>query len=86
MMRKPKKTNQQANKQVKETIQNMKIERKSIKKTQIEGIQGIQSLDKQTGNTGTNITNRIHEMEERISASEDPRHKIDSSVNEKCEI
>ncbi|KAL6036989.1 hypothetical protein STEG23_033523 [Scotinomys teguina] len=63
-------------------IQDLKIEIKTIKKTQSEGRLEIENLTKQTGTTDTSITNRIHEIEQRIYDAEDTIEKIDSSFKE----
>ena len=48
------------------TVQDLKMEKETIKKTQTEGILEIENLGKRTGTTDDSITNRIQEMEERI--------------------
>ena len=58
------------------------MERESIKKTQTEGNLEMENLGKRTGATDASITNRIQEMEEKISGSEDTLEEIDISVKE----
>ncbi|KAL6089662.1 hypothetical protein STEG23_012666 [Scotinomys teguina] len=67
---------------MKETVQDLKIEIKTIKKTQTEGRLQIENLTKRTGTTDARISNRMQEMEPRISDAEDTIEKIDSSVKE----
>jgi hypothetical protein len=64
---------------VKESIQDLKSERKAIKKIETERILEMESLGKQRGTIDVNITNRIQEMEERISGIEEK----DSMVKKK---
>jgi chromosome segregation ATPase len=76
-------------KQVKElnkTIQDLKTEIKSIKKSQRETTLEIGNLRKRSGVIDSSITNRIEEMEERISGVEDTTENIDATVKEivKC--
>jgi predicted nucleic acid-binding Zn-ribbon protein len=53
------------------TIQELKREVDTIKKTQSEETLVIESLGKKSGNIDVSISNRIQEMEERISGAED---------------
>ncbi|ERE73838.1 Retroviral nucleocapsid protein Gag containing protein [Cricetulus griseus] len=72
-------------KQVKEalkTVQGMKAEIDTIKKTQNEGMLEIERLDKLSGSKDVRITNRIQELEERISVTEDLLEDIYSSTKE----
>ena len=46
----------------------------------------MENLGKQTGTTKTSITNRIQEIEERISGTEDTIEEIDTLVKEKKQI
>ena len=64
---------------MKESIQDLKSERKAIKKIETERILEMESLGKQRGTIDVNITNRIQEMEERISGIEEK----DSMVKKK---
>ena len=54
------------------TIQDLKSEAETIKKTQIETTLEIETLGKKSGTIDANISNRMQEMEERISGAEDP--------------
>lgn len=58
-------------KELNKTIQNQKMERKTLKKSQRETILEIEKLGKRSGDTDTSITKRIQEREERISGAED---------------
>jgi hypothetical protein len=61
-------------KQVKElnkTIQDLKMDIETIKKSQSETILKIENLGKRSGVTDKNIINRIQEIEDRISGAED---------------
>ncbi|KAL6083568.1 hypothetical protein STEG23_000641 [Scotinomys teguina] len=69
-------------KQMKKTVQDLRIEIETIKKTQTEAMLEIEDLTKQTGTTDTSITNRMQEMEQRVSDAEDTIEKLDSSVKE----
>ena len=53
------------------TIQDLKIEVETIKKTQRETTLEIETLGKKSGITDASISNRIQGMEERISGAED---------------
>jgi hypothetical protein len=67
------------------TIQNLKMEVETIKKTQRETTLEIEILGKKSGNLDVSISNRIHEMEERISGAEDSIGNMDKiKENEKC--
>ena len=77
------------NKHVKDlnkTIQDLKSEVETTKKTQRETTLEIESLGKKSGDRDANINNRIQEIEERISDAEDSIETMDSTVNEnaKC--
>ncbi|ERE67187.1 GTPase IMAP family member 3-like protein [Cricetulus griseus] len=69
-------------KQLKETVQDLKTEIETKKKTQTEGMLEKEKLSKQSGTTDASITNRIQEMEDRISDTEDKLEEIDSSTKE----
>jgi phenylalanyl-tRNA synthetase alpha subunit len=76
-------------KQVKElnkTIQDIKIEIKTIKKSRRETTLELQSLGKRPGVIDASITNRIQEIEERPSGAEDTIENIDTIIKEntKC--
>jgi hypothetical protein len=53
------------------TIQDLKREVNTIKKTQSEATLEIETLVKKSGTKDASISNRIQEMEERISGAED---------------
>ena len=69
-------------KQVMETVQELKTEMEAMKKTQNEGRLDMENLGKRTETTESSITNRIQEMEERISESEDTIEKINALIKE----
>jgi chromosome segregation ATPase len=76
-------------KQVKDlnrTIQDLKMERETIKKSKRETTLEIENLGKRSGVTDASITNRVQETEERISGVEDTIENIDKTVKEnaKC--
>ena len=62
----------------------MKIE--SLKKTQREKGLEIENLGKSTGVTYASITNRIWEIVERISATEDTVEDMDTTIKENIYI
>ena len=66
------------------TIQDLKMEMESIKKTQtvIVGIVEIENIGNQTGITDASITNRIQEMEVRIWGVVDTVEETDTLVKE----
>jgi chromosome segregation ATPase len=68
------------------TIQNLKRELETIKKTQRETSLDIETLGKKSRNINENISNRIQEMEERISGEEDSIENIGTTIKEngKC--
>ena len=53
------------------TIQEIKREVDTIKKTQSEATLEIETIGKKSGTTNASISNRIQEMKERISGAED---------------
>ena len=76
-------------KQVKElnkTIQDLKMEIETIKKSQRETTLEIENLGKRSGVIDASITNRIQEIEERISGIKYTIDDTDTSVKEntKC--
>jgi chromosome segregation ATPase len=74
------------NKQVKEltkTIQDLKMEIETIRKSQRETTLESGNLGKRSGIIDASITNRIQEIEERISGAEDTIENIDTTVKEK---
>ena len=68
------------------TIQDLKREVDTIKKTQSEATLEIETLGKKSGTIDTSISNRIQEMEKRISGTEDTIENIDTTIKEnaKC--
>jgi SMC interacting uncharacterized protein involved in chromosome segregation len=62
------------------TIQNIKREVDTIKKTQNEATLEIETLGKKSGNIYVSISNRIQEMEERISGAEDSIDNIGTTI------
>jgi hypothetical protein len=73
-------------KELKKTIQNLKMEKETIKKSQRKTTLEIQNLGKRPGVIDTSITNRIQETGERILGAEDTIENIDTTVKEnaKC--
>ena len=68
------------------TIQDLKMEIETIKKTQRETTLVIETLGKKYGTIDMSISNRIQEMEERISGAEDSIGNMDTTIKEnaKC--
>jgi uncharacterized coiled-coil protein SlyX len=68
------------------TIQDLKREVETIKKSQRETTLEIENLGKKSAVMDTSITNRIQKMEERISGTEDTIENIDTTIREnaKC--
>jgi hypothetical protein len=64
----------------------MKMEVETIKKSQSETTLDIENLGKRSGAIDASITNRIQEMEERISGTQDAIENIDTAIKEntKC--
>ena len=73
---------EKAIKQVMETVQELKTEMEAMKKTQTKGRLDIENLGNRTETTESSITNRIQEIEERISDSEDTIEKINALIKE----
>ena len=70
-------------KQVKEwnkTIQDLKMEVETIKKSQRETTLEIENLGKKLGDIDAIIINRIQEIEERISGAKDSIENIDTTI------
>jgi wobble nucleotide-excising tRNase len=83
------KLQENTNKQVIElntTIQDLKGEVDTIKKTQSEATLEIEILGKKSWTIDMSISNRIQEMEERISGAEDSIENISTTIKEngKC--
>jgi SMC interacting uncharacterized protein involved in chromosome segregation len=70
------------------TIHNLKMEEETIKKSQRETTLEIEKLGKRSGAIEASITNRIQEIEDRISGTEDTMEIIDTTVKEnaKCKM
>jgi chromosome segregation ATPase len=71
------------NKQVMElnkTIQDLKREVETIKKTQRETTLEIETLGKKSGTVDESISNRIQEMKERMSGAEDSIENISTTI------
>ena len=54
----------------------------TIKKSQRETTLKIENLGKRSGDIDANITNRIEEIEERISSTENTIENIDTTIKE----
>jgi hypothetical protein len=68
------------------TIQDLKMEIETMKKTQRETNLEIEILGKKSGNIDASISNRIQEMEERISGAEDPIENMDTTIKENAKF
>jgi predicted nucleic acid-binding Zn-ribbon protein len=68
------------------SIQDLKREVDTIKKTQREATREIETLGMKSGTIDVSISNRIQEMEERISCAEDSIENIRTTIKEngKC--
>jgi predicted nucleic acid-binding Zn-ribbon protein len=68
------------------TIQDLKMEVETIKKTQKETTLEIEILGKRLGTIDASISNRIQEMEEKISGAEDSIENMGTIIKEnaKC--
>ena len=68
------------------TIQDLKLEVETIKKSQGETTLRLENLGRRSEVIDTSITDRIQEIEERISGAEDNIENIDTTVKEnvKC--
>ena len=64
------------------TIQDVKTEQETIKKSQRETILELENLGKRSGVIDTSIINRIQKIEERITGAEDTTETIDTTVKE----
>jgi archaellum component FlaC len=69
-------------KEMKKTIQDLKMEIETIKKSQRETALELENLGKRPGVIDSSITNRMHDIEERISRTEDTIENIDKKVKE----
>jgi predicted nucleic acid-binding Zn-ribbon protein len=68
------------------TIQDLKREVETIKKTQSEAALEIENLGKKSGTIDASISNRIQEMAERISGAEDSIVNISTTIKKKKKI
>jgi hypothetical protein len=68
------------------TIQDLKMEVETIKKTQRETSLEIEILGKKSGTTDASTSNRIQEMEDRIPGAGDSIGNMDTTIKEnaKC--
>jgi chromosome segregation ATPase len=68
------------------SLQDLKMEVETIKKTQRETTQEIETLGKKSENIDVSISHRIQELEERISDAEDFIENMDTTIKEnaKC--
>ncbi len=73
---------EKAIKQVREAVQDLKNEMEAMKKTQTEGRMEMENLGKRTGTTETSTNNRLQEIEERMSDTEDTIEKINTLIKE----
>ena len=64
------------------TIQYLKMEVQTIKKSQKETTLGIENLRKRKRVIDASITNRIQEIEDIISGAEDTIENIDRTIKE----
>jgi len=69
-------------KEINKSAQDLKIEIKTVKKTQTDRNLETEKLEKKMGTTDASITNRLQEMEEWTSGIEDTIEEIDTSVKE----
>jgi chromosome segregation ATPase len=68
------------------TIQDLKREVETIKKTQSETMLEIEILGKKPGTIDASISNRLQDMEERVSGAEDSIENMGTAIkgNGKC--
>jgi hypothetical protein len=73
-------------KELNKTIQYLKMEAKTMKKSHRETTQEIEISGKKSGTIDASIRNRIKEMGERISGAEDSIENMDTTIKEnaKC--
>ena len=64
------------------TIQDLKREVETIKKTQSKTMMEIETLGKKSRTIDASINNRIQEMEERISGAEDSIENMGTTIKE----
>jgi hypothetical protein len=73
-------------KELNKTIQDQKMEIKTIKKSQRETTLEIENLGKDSGAIDASTTNRIQEMEERLLCAEDTREIIETKIKENAKF
>jgi uncharacterized coiled-coil protein SlyX len=66
-------------KELNKTIQDLKREVETVKKSQRETTLEIENLGKKSGDIDVSISNRIQELEERVSGAEDTIENIDTT-------
>jgi hypothetical protein len=66
------------------TIQDLKREVETLKKTQSETTVERENLVKKSGTIDLNISNRIQEMEEGISGAEDSIENMGTTIRDKA--
>jgi predicted nucleic acid-binding Zn-ribbon protein len=69
-------------KEFNKTIQDLKMEGETIKKSKRETTLKIENLERKSRANDASITNRIKEIEERISGAEDIIENIDITIQE----
>jgi chromosome segregation ATPase len=68
------------------TIQDLKREVETMKKTQREIALELENLGKKSGTIDASISNRIQEMEERISGAEGSIENMDTTIKENAKF
>ena len=68
------------------TIQDLKREVNTIKKTQSEAMLEIETLGKKSGTINVSISNGTQVMEERISGAEDSIENIGTTIKENTKM
>jgi predicted nucleic acid-binding Zn-ribbon protein len=69
-------------KELNKTIQDLKMEIETIKKSQRETTLEIGNLGKRSGVIDASISNKIQEIEKRLSGIEDTIENIDTTIKE----
>jgi hypothetical protein len=67
---------------LKKTIWDLKMEVETLKKSQRETTLEIEILRKKSGTIDVSVSNRVQEMKERISGTEDSRENMDTTIKE----
>ena len=62
------------------TLQDLKVEIESVKKTPTQVIREMKNLGTLTGTSEVNLTSRIQKMEERILGIENTTKAMDTSI------